>query len=62
MNDSRDGAIAPWLLGAAMGLLGLIGLGLASAAEDGVFYGTGLALFLFGVLFVFGLINRSVGR
>jgi hypothetical protein len=45
-----------------MGLLGLIGLALASAAEDTVFYGTGLALFLFGVLFVFGLIQRWVGR
>jgi hypothetical protein len=58
----REGAIAPWILGAVMGLLGLVGLVLASAAEDAVLYGTGLTLFLFGVLFVFGLIHRCVGR
>ena len=58
MQDS----LGPWILGTAMGLLGLIGLALASAAEDTVLYGTGLALFLFGILFIFGLIHRCVGR
>jgi hypothetical protein len=62
MQDVQEDSIGPWVLGTAMGLLGLIGLALASAAEDTVFYGTGLALFLFGVLFVFGLIHRCVGR
>jgi hypothetical protein len=58
----RDDGIGPWVLGAVMGVLSLIGLALASAAEDRVFHGTGLALFVFGVLFVFGLIHRHVGR
>jgi hypothetical protein len=62
MQGSQEDTIGPWILGTAMGLLGLIGLALASAAEDAVLYGTGLALFLFGVLFVFGLIHRCVGR
>jgi hypothetical protein len=57
-----EGNTGTWVLGAIMGLLGLLGLGLASAAQDNVFYGTGLALFLFGVLFIFGLIHRHVGR
>jgi hypothetical protein len=45
-----------------MALLSLCGLFLASAAEDHVFYATGLALFAFGVLFIFGLIHKHVGR
>jgi hypothetical protein len=51
-----------WVLGAVMGVLGLFGLFLASAAMDDVFYGTGLGLFLFSVLFTFGMIHRYVGR
>lgn len=62
MRDARENTVAPWVLGAIIGLLGLIGLALASAAADAVFYGTGLALFAFAVLFIFGLINRHVGR
>jgi hypothetical protein len=62
MPDVQEDTIGPWVLGTTMGILGFIGLVLASAAEDTVFYGTGLALFLFGVLFVFGLIQRWVGR
>jgi hypothetical protein len=50
------------VLGAVMGVLGLFGLFLASAATDGVFYGTGLGLFLFCVLFIFAMIHRYVGR
>lgn len=50
------------VLGVVMGVLGLFGLFMASAARDDVFYGTGLAFFVFGVLFVFGLIHRHVGR
>jgi hypothetical protein len=52
--------VGPWVLGASIGLLSLIGLALASAAEDRVL--PGLALFGFSVLFIFGLINRFVGR
>jgi hypothetical protein len=55
-------SIGPWILGGAMGLLSLFGLFLASAAHDDVFYATGLALFLFGILFIFGLIHRYAGR
>jgi hypothetical protein len=58
----QDDTTGPWVLGTIMGLLSLIGLALASAAEDTVFYGTGLALFVFGVLFIFGLIHRHVGH
>jgi hypothetical protein len=56
------GDVGPWVLGGAMGLLALLGLGLASRAEDDVLYGTGLGLFGFGVLFIFYLIHRNVGR
>ena len=58
----HDESIGPWLLGGMMALLSLCGLFLASAAEDHVFYATGLALFAFGVLFIFGLIHKHVGR
>jgi hypothetical protein len=59
MQDDNLGA---WGLGIAMALLSLLGLAMASAATDRIFYGTGFALFLFGVLFIFGLIHRHVGR
>jgi hypothetical protein len=63
MADRRDDdPSGPFILGGVAGLLALLGLFLASAAQDGVFYGTGLALFVFGVLFVFVLIARHVGR
>ena len=62
VQDTQEETIGPWVLGTAMGLLALIGLALASAAEDTVFYGTGLGLFAFGVLFIFFLIRRNVGR
>ena len=58
----QDDLIGPWILGGVMALLSLFGLFVASAAHDNVFYGTGLALFVFGVLFIFGLIHRYVGR
>ena len=54
--------VGPWLLGAILGLLAMFGLVLASRAEDAVFYGTGLALFVVCVLFIFALIGRYVGR
>jgi hypothetical protein len=58
----HDDGFGHWVLGAVMALLSLFGLFLASAAQDGVFYGTGLAFFVFGALFIFGLIYRYVGR
>ena len=45
-----------------MTLLALLGLGLASRAQDDVIYGTGLGLFVFCVLFIFFLVHRNVGR
>jgi hypothetical protein len=45
-----------------MALLALLGLGLASRAEDDVLYATGLGLFVFCILFIFYLIHRNVGR
>ena len=56
------GDVAPWVLGGVLVLLALLGLGLASRAEDEVLYGTGLGLFVFCVLFIFYLIHRNVGR
>jgi hypothetical protein len=56
------GNVGPWILGGVMALLALFGLGLASHAQDDVFYGTGLGLFAFAVLFIFFLIHRHVGR
>ncbi len=54
--------IAPWAAGTAMALLALFGLVVASGAVDLQFYIFGLALFLFGVACVFGLITRHTGN
>ena len=59
-DEAMSGDVGPWILGGVMALLAL--LGLASRAEDDVLYGTGLGLFVFGVLFIFFLIHRNVGR
>ena len=61
-DEAMTGDLGPWVLGGVMALLALFGLGLASRAEDDVFYGTGLGLFVFCVLFIFYLIHRNVGR
>jgi uncharacterized membrane protein len=54
--------VGPWILGGVMALVALLGLGLASGAADDAIHGTGLGLFVFGVLFIFFLIHRNVGR
>jgi hypothetical protein len=56
-NDSTS----TWILGIVMALLALLGLVMASAAVDPIFYGTGLAITLFGVLFIFFLIRQGQG-
>jgi hypothetical protein len=67
-NDQHDAreldreTIRAWILGAVIALVSLVGLGIASRAEDLVFYLTGLGLFVLGVLFIFWLIYRYVGR
>ena len=48
--------------GLAMGLLSFIGLAMAASAVDDIFQAAGLLLFAFGVLNVFYVINRAVGR
>ena len=58
MNSETTGA---WILGVIMGLIALLGLIMASGAVDGVFYGTGLALTVFGVFFIFALIKQNTG-
>ncbi|MGI9490760.1 MAG: hypothetical protein ACR2RF_33660 [Geminicoccaceae bacterium] len=51
-----------WILGVIMGLLSLLGLVMASGAVDPIFYRTGLALTVFGVLFIFVLIKQNTGE
>jgi hypothetical protein len=58
----KKDAMASLLLGGVMGVLALLGLFVASGAEDDVFYFTGLGLFVFCVLFIFGMIHQQVGR
>ena len=53
--------VGRWVFGTAMGLLSLIGLFLASKSVDDGMYLVGLLFFLFGVLFIFTLIGKSVG-
>ena len=52
---------APGFFGIIMGLLALLGLIMASAAVDPIFYGTGLILTGFGIAFVFVLIKQNTG-
>ena len=49
-----------WIIGGFVTLLGLIGLFLAAHAGDSGIYLFGLLLFLFAVLFDFGLIRRGI--
>lgn len=48
-----------WILGAAMTLLSLVGLFVASGAVRGTFYYVGLGLFALGLVAVFTLITRA---
>ncbi|MFZ5790564.1 MAG: hypothetical protein ACOY3L_07690 [Pseudomonadota bacterium] len=50
-----------WIVGGLIAILGLVGLFLAAGAKDGGIYLFGLLLFLFAVLFDFGLIKRGTG-
>ena len=51
--------VSSWLVGGLAAALGLLGLVLASRAHDGAVELFGLLLFLFSVLFAFGLIRRA---
>jgi hypothetical protein len=50
---------ASWLVGLALAAIGVLGLYLASRAADGALALFGLSLFVFAILFVFGLIRRG---
>ena len=54
-------ATSNWVMGGFVALLGLLALAFASRATDDIAYWTGLGLFVFSVLFCFGLIDRNVG-
>ena len=56
-----EGSHGRWVFGAIMGLIGALGLFMASRAADQTFYWTGLVFFLFGVIAIFGLIGRAYG-
>ena len=47
------------VLGVIIGIIGLVGLGLASGSADKDLYAAGLIAFAFSVVFVFWLIKRS---
>jgi hypothetical protein len=57
----RNNIAGAWVLGIIMAMLALLGLIMASGAVDPIFHGTGLALTVFGVLFVFVLIKQNTG-
>ena len=61
-DDAPASDVGAWVLGGVAAVLGLLGLALSSRAQDQVFYGTGLGLFVVCVLFIFFLIHRNVGR
>lgn len=54
-------ATLAWIVGGLIAVLGLVGLFLAAGARDVGIYLFGLLLFLFAVLFDFGLIKRNTG-
>jgi hypothetical protein len=56
------GEMGNWIYGGLLGLLAFLGLLLASRAQDAAFEWTGLALFAFAVLLIFGLVHRNTGR
>lgn len=54
MNDSST---YRWLVGAALAVLGLVGLLISSRAHDAAMYWTGLLFFVFSIVLIFGLIR-----
>jgi len=60
--NAKDSEMGSLVLGVVMAVLSLFGLAMAANAEDGVFYGTGLGLFVFCVLFIFVLIHQRTGH
>ncbi|MGF1561075.1 MAG: hypothetical protein ACFB3T_02720 [Geminicoccaceae bacterium] len=60
--SAGDSSISVWLFGVFMGLLGPLGLFIASRAVDPLFYYGGLLLAVLGVGMIFYLIYANVGR
>ena len=52
------GRIGIWITGALFGLVGLVGLFMASGAQDDMFYFSGLVMFVFSILLIFRLISK----
>jgi len=48
-----------WIFGGVFVLVAILGLALAAGAKDNVIYAVGLLVFLFSVLFIFGLVKRT---
>ena len=64
-GDNRGytmGISTKWVIGALIALVGLVALFLASRAHDDTIYLFGIVMFVFSVLYVFGLIGKYVGR
>lgn len=65
MSDThsiKTGGAGPWVFGACMAILGLLGLVMASATHDDGMYAIGLIVFLISAISIFFLIARFVGR
>lgn len=59
VEDDGEKETAGWIVGGVVAVLGVIGLFASSHETDPAFYGFGLALFGFAVLFVFLLVKRA---
>ncbi len=51
-----------WIWGAAVGLVGLLGLFMAARGHDAMFQITGYLFMLFSIFFIFSLIHHYTGR
>lgn len=52
------GRVGNWIMGGVIGLLGLLGLFMASRAHDDMFYFSGILLFVFAIFLIFRLIGK----
>ena len=56
----QDGSVRKTVMGALMGLLGLVALYMAAHAQDGGIYTGGLLIFVLAVAFIFALVKRHM--
>ena len=52
------GKIGNWIMGGLISALGLLGLVMASHAQDDMFYFAGLLIFVFSIFLIFRLIGK----